>query len=143
MAAIAAAQHGLNVALLEPGNHIGGMVSGGLSNSDVDRQEDLVGGLTRSSSRHWAGTTVNRSPGHSNPTLRSKPSTRCLDGSGSDLLADPGRQRREIRLTHPVFVNGNRRFILSKSFSRRRLRGRPDESGRRVLYRWPRRHRKV
>ncbi len=47
MAAIAAAQHGLNVALLEPGTHIGGMVSGGLSNSDVDRQEELVGGLTR------------------------------------------------------------------------------------------------
>jgi len=46
MAAVAAAQHGLNVALLERGNHIGGMVSGGLSNSDVDRQEPLVGGLT-------------------------------------------------------------------------------------------------
>ncbi|MFL6417632.1 MAG: FAD-dependent oxidoreductase [Bryobacteraceae bacterium] len=46
MAAVAAAQHGLTVALLEPGNHIGGMVSGGLSNSDVDRQEALVGGLT-------------------------------------------------------------------------------------------------
>src|SRR4051794_36355528 len=48
MAAIAVAQHGLKVALLEPGSHIGGMVSGGLSNSDVDRQEALVGGLTRS-----------------------------------------------------------------------------------------------
>ena len=47
MAAIAAAQHGLTVALLEPGRHVGGMVSGGLSNSDVDRQEALVGGLTR------------------------------------------------------------------------------------------------
>jgi len=47
MAAIAAAQHGLKVALLEPGRHVGGMVSGGLSNSDVDRQEALVGGLTR------------------------------------------------------------------------------------------------
>jgi hypothetical protein len=48
MAAIAVAQHGLKVALLEPGSHIGGMVSGGLSNSDVERQEALVGGLTRS-----------------------------------------------------------------------------------------------
>lgn len=47
IAAIAAAQHGLTVALLEPGMHVGGMVSGGLSNSDVDRQEALVGGLTR------------------------------------------------------------------------------------------------
>jgi hypothetical protein len=38
---------GLRVALLEPGNHVGGMVSGGLSHSDVERQEGLVGGLAR------------------------------------------------------------------------------------------------
>lgn len=47
MAAVAAAQSGLHVALLEPGTHVGGMVSGGLSHSDVDSQEQLVGGLTR------------------------------------------------------------------------------------------------
>lgn len=47
MAAIAAAQQGVNVALLEPGAHVGGMVSGGLSNSDVDRQQHLIGGLAR------------------------------------------------------------------------------------------------
>ena len=46
MAAVAAAQSGLRVALLEPGTHVGGMVSGGLSHSDVDSQERLVGGLT-------------------------------------------------------------------------------------------------
>jgi FAD-dependent oxidoreductase family protein len=47
MAAIGAAESGVRVALLEPGEHIGGMVTGGLSNSDVDRQEQLIGGLTR------------------------------------------------------------------------------------------------
>ncbi len=47
MAAIGAAETGARVALLEPGEHIGGMVTGGLSNSDVDRQEQLIGGLTR------------------------------------------------------------------------------------------------
>jgi FAD dependent oxidoreductase len=47
MAAVAAAQSGLHVALLEPGTHVGGMVSGGLSHSDVESQEQLVGGLTR------------------------------------------------------------------------------------------------
>ena len=47
MAAVAAAQSGLRVALLEPGAHVGGMVSGGLSHSDIDSQEQLVGGLTR------------------------------------------------------------------------------------------------
>lgn len=46
MAATAAAQMGMRVALVEPGHHVGGMVSGGLSHSDVDRQENLIGGLT-------------------------------------------------------------------------------------------------
>jgi hypothetical protein len=46
MAATAAGQMGLHVALLDPGTHVGGMVSGGLSHTDVDRQENLIGGLT-------------------------------------------------------------------------------------------------
>lgn len=45
MAATAAGQMGMKVALVEPGRHVGGMVSGGLSHSDVDRQEELIGGL--------------------------------------------------------------------------------------------------
>lgn len=48
MAAIGAAQEGAHVALVEPGNHVGGMLSGGLSNSDVDNQKQLIGGLARS-----------------------------------------------------------------------------------------------
>ena len=47
MAAVAAANHGMNVALVEPRAHVGGMVSGGLSNSDVENQQQLIGGLTR------------------------------------------------------------------------------------------------
>ncbi len=47
MAASAAAQRGLSVALVYPGHHVGGMVSGGLSYTDVDRQEHLIGGGTR------------------------------------------------------------------------------------------------
>lgn len=46
MAATAAGQMGLRVALVDPTNHIGGMVTGGLSHSDVDQQENLIGGLT-------------------------------------------------------------------------------------------------
>lgn len=48
MAAVAAAKEGLRVALVEPGSHVGGMVSGGLSNSDVENQQQLMGGLARS-----------------------------------------------------------------------------------------------
>jgi hypothetical protein len=47
MAAVAAARKGMHVALIEPGSHIGGMVSGGLSNSDVDNQQQLIGGFAR------------------------------------------------------------------------------------------------
>jgi hypothetical protein len=45
MAAVAAAREGASVALLEPSRHVGGMVSGGLGRSDVERQEALIGGL--------------------------------------------------------------------------------------------------
>ena len=46
MAAIAAATTGCRVALLEPGRHVGGMVSGGLGWTDRG-VEDVIGGLAR------------------------------------------------------------------------------------------------
>lgn len=45
-AGVAAARHGASVLILEPGHHVGGMVSGGLGYSDVTRQQQLIGGLT-------------------------------------------------------------------------------------------------
>ncbi|MBI4906028.1 MAG: FAD-dependent oxidoreductase [Acidobacteria bacterium] len=42
--AVAGARHGLKTALLEPGNHVGGMVSGGLSGTDVGKSE-VIGGM--------------------------------------------------------------------------------------------------
>ncbi len=44
LAAVAAAQEGARVALVEPGRHVGGMVSGGLGWFDFG-DRDLVGGL--------------------------------------------------------------------------------------------------
>src|SRR5690349_3606073 len=44
MTAVSAARMGLSVALLEPGRHIGGMVSSGLSHTDVGRRE-VIGGM--------------------------------------------------------------------------------------------------
>lgn len=46
-AAISASRHGAKVILLEPGRHVGGMLSGGLGRTDMDRQENLIGGLAR------------------------------------------------------------------------------------------------
>ncbi len=42
--AVSAARHGLSVALLEPRDHLGGMVSGGLSRTDFGKKE-VVGGM--------------------------------------------------------------------------------------------------
>ncbi|GIU80267.1 MAG: hypothetical protein KatS3mg005_3505 [Bryobacteraceae bacterium] len=42
--AVAGARHGLKTVLLEPRSHVGGMVSGGLSGTDVGRRE-VIGGL--------------------------------------------------------------------------------------------------
>ncbi len=44
-AAVAAARQGARVALVEPGSHLGGMVSGGLGHTDTGRKE-TIGGLS-------------------------------------------------------------------------------------------------
>src|SRR5436305_4117822 len=43
IAAVSAAREGLRTALIEPGHHLGGMVSGGLSYTDFGRKE-VIGG---------------------------------------------------------------------------------------------------
>ncbi len=43
MTAVSAARHGVSVALLEPRDHLGGMVSGGLSRTDFGKKEVLGG----------------------------------------------------------------------------------------------------
>jgi len=47
VAAIAAAKGGAKVVLVEPGQHVGGMISGGLGRTDMDRQEHVIGGFSR------------------------------------------------------------------------------------------------
>lgn len=47
MAAVSAAREGSDVILLEPGNHLGGMLTGGLGRTDMDRQQHVIGGLAR------------------------------------------------------------------------------------------------
>lgn len=46
-AAVAAARCGTSVALVDPTAEVGGMVTGGLTRSDVERQEQIIGGLAR------------------------------------------------------------------------------------------------
>ena len=44
---MAAARAGASVVLVAAGAHVGGMLTGGLSRSDVERQEALIGGIAR------------------------------------------------------------------------------------------------
>lgn len=46
-AAVAASRTGAQVVLVDPTGHVGGMVSSGLTRSDVERQEAIIGGLAR------------------------------------------------------------------------------------------------
>ena len=60
VAAIAAANEGLSVALVEPGTHIGGMVSGGLGRTDYAKKY-VIGGMSREfyerAGRHYGEET--------------------------------------------------------------------------------------
>jgi thioredoxin reductase len=44
MTAVSGARHGLKAVLLEPGRHVGGMVTGGLSGTDMGKGE-VIGGM--------------------------------------------------------------------------------------------------
>ena len=56
--AVAGARQGLKTVLLKPRNHVGGVVSGGLSGTDVGRREVIGGNTTWSCS----GTLTVRGP---------------------------------------------------------------------------------
>ncbi len=82
IAAVAAAREGASVVLLEPGRHVGGMLSGGLSRTDVERQEGLIGGV--------AGEVFTRIGAHygGGPTWRFEP--HVAEGVLVELLGEAG-----------------------------------------------------
>jgi hypothetical protein len=102
MAAIAAAAEGMRVALVEPGHHVGGMVSGGLGWTDRS-EEDVIGGL--------AGAFYERVGAHygvspqdilgPEPKVAERIFGEWLREAGVDVvfgarLADVGREERSI-----------------------------------------------
>jgi ribulose 1,5-bisphosphate synthetase/thiazole synthase len=54
VASVAAAREGATVMLVEPGRHLGGMLSGGLGHSDVLGQEQIIGGIAADVYRRMA-----------------------------------------------------------------------------------------
>lgn len=63
MTAYSAAREGLHVVLLEPGTHLGGMVTGGLSATDIGNP-NVIGGYVRDfyqqAASHYGGTNLDR-----------------------------------------------------------------------------------
>lgn len=90
-AAVAAARHGVDVTLLEPGRHIGGMVSSGLGYTDIgDRR--VIGGMAGAFAAavadhygtalwHWAGPE---------PHVAEAIFVRWLEEAGVDVVLDCG-----------------------------------------------------
>ncbi len=112
MAAIAAAQQQMHVLLLEPGAHVGGMVTGGLSNSDVEGQQNLIGGLTR---RFFAalGTHYNKPVAWAfEPHVAEKTMFEMLNSAGAGLLFHArliGVEKNGASITR-IRLEGDREF---------------------------------
>ncbi|HET6823427.1 MAG TPA: FAD-dependent oxidoreductase [Anaerolineales bacterium] len=87
IAAIAAAKEGVRVALVEPGRHVGGMVSGGLSHTDYG-DTAVIGGLAlefyERVARHYGAENWSlRGP---EPHLAERIFRECLQQAGVDVF---------------------------------------------------------
>lgn len=86
-AAVAAARHGVEVTLLEPGGHVGGMVSGGLGYTDLGDPR-VIGGLAAefaaAVTRHY-GTARHAGP---EPHVAERIFHEWLDRAGVTLVLD-------------------------------------------------------
>jgi hypothetical protein len=116
--AVSGARQGLKTALLEPRNHIGGMISGGLSGTDVGRRE-VIGGLSLEfyfragrhyqMDRHLQELSWMPEPGVAEKLMRD-----MLKEAGVTLLEQhrlrekDGVKREGARVTEIVMENGAR-----------------------------------
>lgn len=86
MAAVAAAEEGAETVLLAEGLHVGGMVSGGLGKTDVERVEPLIGGLAArffaAVGAHYAEPAAHRFE----PSVAERVLRRMLDAAGVTVV---------------------------------------------------------
>src|SRR5207248_952089 len=88
-AAVAAARHGVQVTVIEPGRHVGGMVSGGLGYTDLG-DPAVVGGLAREFAVA-VGENYGVPPGHyagPEPHAAEEIFAGWLDRAGVDVVFD-------------------------------------------------------
>ena len=109
MAATAAAEQGAHTILAASGRHVGGMVSGGLGKTDIERGEDLIGGLA---ARFFAAVGDHYGEG---PAYRFEPSVAeavmrsLLVSAGVSVVEDAalaGVERHERRIESVRLTNG-------------------------------------
>ena len=116
--AVAGARHGLRTVLLEPGNHIGGMVSGGLSGTDVGRSE-VIGGMALEFywragrhyglDRHLQQIAWMPEPGVAEKILRQMLSdAKVTILTGHRLVEKSGVTKQGTRVTEILMENGAR-----------------------------------
>lgn len=96
-AAVAAAEHGASVVLLEPGRHVGGMTSGGLGYTDIGDPRALGGYATRfrqAVADHYR-VPVGRYAGPE-PKVAELIFERWLDEAGVDVIFDARLQSAQV-----------------------------------------------
>lgn len=118
MTAVSGARHGLKTVLLEPGRHVGGMATGGLSRTDVGKRE-VIGGLAlefyyRVGERYEMRRFNNPVAWFYEPSVGEAVMRELLKGAGAEVLL--GHRLKEaagvvkdgLRVTEVVMEDGAR-----------------------------------
>ena len=95
MAAVAAAEEGAATVLVADGRHVGGMVSGGLGKTDIERGERIIGGLA---ARFFAAVGAHygeRAAYRFEPSVAERTFRQLLDAAGVTLISERPLDLRE------------------------------------------------
>ena len=139
--AVAAAREGLKVALLEPGRHLGGMVSGGLGWTDYGRKE-VIGGYSLEFFERVGKKYGRDIEWHFEPHVAEAVFSELVKEAGVRVFLDQrlreksGVEKSGTRVTGIVMENGAR--FTREDLRRRALRRRPDGAGAACSYTWGR-----
>ncbi|MDQ3937890.1 MAG: FAD-dependent oxidoreductase [Chloroflexota bacterium] len=96
LAAVAAARLGVQTLLVEPGRHVGGMVSGGLGRTDMDRQQHVIGGLAREFFVQVGGHYGAAIVWHFEPSVAQAVLERWLEEAKVEVVLQAGRGSVEM-----------------------------------------------
>ena len=139
IAAIAAARQGMRVALLEPGRHAGGMLTGGLGRTDMDRQENVIGGLSREFFERVGKHYGQPISWLFEPSVAERILNDWLKEAGVKVLFNQrlaAVDKRAGRIVQLRTISGDE--FEAAGLYRQQLRRRPDESRGRVVCGWAR-----